>query len=285
MRSSMPPWPGRTRPESLTPAPRLIIDSTRSPTWAAAAVAPPTARSPGSSRPRRQTLHTAAATSAGHEARRRPLPALLRADHRRHLVPAPARADVVGRRVAQPDDGEQQEDQPGVGPLQVVEAGDGQRRSRGCRSRGCRGAAIDSSSGVRLSRTSVPSADREQRPPRPAGARLGEEPLARRRVSASARPSAASGTSTQQQPERRVRRPRRARSRTYSQAAPSMISSDDGDEEPGARQQEQRRQGERGRDGGGQESLHAAPRRARRLRPGAGRRRRGPPPSAAVTPP
>jgi len=30
-RSSMPPWPGRMVPESLTPAPRLIRDSTRSP--------------------------------------------------------------------------------------------------------------------------------------------------------------------------------------------------------------------------------------------------------------
>ena len=31
MRSNMPPWPGRIAPESFTPAPRLISDSTRSP--------------------------------------------------------------------------------------------------------------------------------------------------------------------------------------------------------------------------------------------------------------
>ena len=31
MRSSMPPCPGRIAPESFTPAPRLISDSTRSP--------------------------------------------------------------------------------------------------------------------------------------------------------------------------------------------------------------------------------------------------------------
>ena len=32
VRSSRPPWPGMTTPESLTPTPRLIRDSKRSPT-------------------------------------------------------------------------------------------------------------------------------------------------------------------------------------------------------------------------------------------------------------
>src|SRR5205814_8791691 len=32
--SSIPPWPGRIVPESFTAAPRLISDSTRSPSWA-----------------------------------------------------------------------------------------------------------------------------------------------------------------------------------------------------------------------------------------------------------
>ena len=35
MRSRIPPWPGSMVPESLTPAPRLMADSRRSPTWAA----------------------------------------------------------------------------------------------------------------------------------------------------------------------------------------------------------------------------------------------------------
>src|SRR6202521_784300 len=35
MRSSMPPWPGRIVPESFTPAPRFMRDSTRSPNCAA----------------------------------------------------------------------------------------------------------------------------------------------------------------------------------------------------------------------------------------------------------
>ena len=35
MRSRMPPWPGSMVPESLTPAPRLMADSRRSPSWAA----------------------------------------------------------------------------------------------------------------------------------------------------------------------------------------------------------------------------------------------------------
>src|SRR3979411_796306 len=35
MRSRMPPWPGSMVPEALTPAPRLMADSRRSPSWAA----------------------------------------------------------------------------------------------------------------------------------------------------------------------------------------------------------------------------------------------------------
>jgi hypothetical protein len=35
MRSRMPPWPGSMVPESLTPAPRLMADSRRSPSLAA----------------------------------------------------------------------------------------------------------------------------------------------------------------------------------------------------------------------------------------------------------
>src|ERR1700704_4144132 len=41
MRSSRPPWPGISTPESLTPVWRLINDSTRSPTMVAAAMARP----------------------------------------------------------------------------------------------------------------------------------------------------------------------------------------------------------------------------------------------------
>src|ERR1051325_9400713 len=33
MRSRMPPWPGSSEPESLTPTERLISDSVRSPSW------------------------------------------------------------------------------------------------------------------------------------------------------------------------------------------------------------------------------------------------------------
>lgn len=59
MRSRMPPWPGRIVLESLTPAPRFQIDSTRSPIWAAIAVAAPTASNRRSRRSSRQRLQTA----------------------------------------------------------------------------------------------------------------------------------------------------------------------------------------------------------------------------------
>ena len=40
-RSSIPPWPGMSVPESLAPAARLSIDSARSPAWAASAIERP----------------------------------------------------------------------------------------------------------------------------------------------------------------------------------------------------------------------------------------------------
>ncbi len=97
--------PAARPPESLTPAPRLTIDSTRSPTCAATAVT--------AADQQQLPMDTVALAPAphqrrddtGHEARRRPFPGLLRADHRRQLVAAEGGADVIGGRVAQPDDG------------------------------------------------------------------------------------------------------------------------------------------------------------------------------------
>jgi hypothetical protein len=45
MRSSKPPWPDRIEPESLTPSPRFIRDSTRSPNCAAMLTAEPALQS------------------------------------------------------------------------------------------------------------------------------------------------------------------------------------------------------------------------------------------------
>ncbi len=97
MRSSMPPWPGSIAPESLTPAPRLIADSTRSPTWAATfnttASASQRASGPGVMERAGQSTR-----AQGHQHRRdeqaagkrsgTSLPALIRADARRKLVAA-----------------------------------------------------------------------------------------------------------------------------------------------------------------------------------------------------
>ena len=52
------------------------------------------------------------------------LPRLLRRDDRREAVLSPGRADVVGRGVAEPDDGEQQEEDPRVALLQEDETRD-----------------------------------------------------------------------------------------------------------------------------------------------------------------
>ena len=123
MRSSMPPWPGSMVPESLTPAPRLMADSSRSPSWAAML------RTCGEQKrlPHRlggvedqvavRAEHVAdvdddesgedAADNAGGGA----FPGLAGAEARSQLVAAEAAADVECRDVTRPDADHQEDDQ------------------------------------------------------------------------------------------------------------------------------------------------------------------------------
>ena len=91
-RSSMPPWPASSRPESFTPRSRLSVDSKRSPSGAASATRAEDerlARSSGTSCVvERDERDGDGRERAGDEA----LPCLARRDGRRELVPADQRA-------------------------------------------------------------------------------------------------------------------------------------------------------------------------------------------------
>ena len=109
-RSSIPPWPGISVPESLAPAARLSIDSARSPAWAASAVSGPSSsawsgdlaeapqqdarRRPSSRRRHRPGRHTSSTARCGSGTCSRP-----------NWL-----ADEVGAGVVRPDREEQQQD-------------------------------------------------------------------------------------------------------------------------------------------------------------------------------
>jgi hypothetical protein len=123
-RSNMPPCPGRMAPESLTFAARLTSDSTRSPSWLAIAVTRPTASSAGSIAPLPPERPDGRRGERRREAGDRALPRLLRRHDRRQPVFPPGRADVVSRCIAEPDDGEQEEEDPRVALLEQDETRD-----------------------------------------------------------------------------------------------------------------------------------------------------------------
>src|SRR2546430_334529 len=72
MRSSMPPWPGKSAPESLTPTERLSIDSHRSPIWQSALAG--IATSTQSTHDSDGRYHSLASASAPNDPRSPPSP-------------------------------------------------------------------------------------------------------------------------------------------------------------------------------------------------------------------
>jgi hypothetical protein len=124
MRSSMPPWPGRIAPESFTPAPRLISDSTRSPSCAATfrmsrTIIGPIAGCSSPNSPSRRSISPAqerrtqgqsvvkqepSHADAGRKNRsRRALPRFLGTDARRHQMPPDRLAHEIREDVSRPN--------------------------------------------------------------------------------------------------------------------------------------------------------------------------------------
>ena len=126
MRSRIPPWPGSMAPESFTPAPRLIADSTRSPTWAKRfkTTASPSQRASGPAKWRvkidllssARDQPTSAAAMSRLPASEAALPSQLLLGLMRgaSLCAAEVAADIEGGRVAGPHDAEQEDQQRGA---------------------------------------------------------------------------------------------------------------------------------------------------------------------------